>query len=213
VKRTVYQILATVFGVVLILVGIGALAGANFAHGYVHDQLSQEQITMPGGPALESRLRDGSKEKLEPFAGQPMTTGPQAEAYANNFIYDHMLASCGSVTDANGNPVEPIPADKCTYAGIGDVANAARDAGDTDAQAAYNAARDSNFRGSTLRSMLLTAYGFSILGAIAKWVGIGALVVGALLLVLRFTVLNKPETAPAVAKTSTGRGSTPVAHE
>ena len=189
VKKIVYQVLAGVFGIVLIAVGVGALFGANFAHGYVDRQLSQERITMPGEPAMGS-VSPESAEILEQFWGDPMTTGPQAQAYANNFIYDHMLNACADVTDANGNPVDPVPPEQCTYAGIGGAVTAATDAGDANAAEAYQALRTSNFQGSALRSMLLTAYAFWLVGAIAQWVGIAAIVVGVLLLVLRFTVLR-----------------------
>lgn len=40
-QKIVYGVLARVFAVVLVLVGIGAVFGGNFAHGYVTDQLSQ----------------------------------------------------------------------------------------------------------------------------------------------------------------------------
>ena len=46
-QKIVYGVLARVFAVVLLLVGIGAIVGGNFAHSYVSDQLSQEKIEMP----------------------------------------------------------------------------------------------------------------------------------------------------------------------
>lgn len=194
-RKTVYQVLAGVFGIVLIVVGIGALFGAGYAHGYVDKQLTQERITMSGEGAMVTVTEESAKI-LEPFWGEQMSTGAHAEAYANNFIYDHMQNSCANVTDANGNPLDPIDPEQCTYAGIGAAVTAATEAGDEDAAAAYQALRTSNFQGSALRSMLLTAYAFSLVGSIAKWAGIGAIALGAILLILRFTVL-KGEAAPA----------------
>jgi hypothetical protein len=92
-----------------------------------------------------------------------MTTGDQAECYANHFIGLHLQSIGGGKT----------------YAELGAVATdlqnqikAAQTAGDTakvtDLQAqltASNAARATVFQGESLRGMLLTAYGFSQLGA------------------------------------------------
>ena len=81
------------FGLALtvFLVVAGALLtwGSSFVGNQVHDQLAVQDITMPSGAALDA-LPPADKAALEPYAGQPMTTGPQAEAYANHFILVHM---------------------------------------------------------------------------------------------------------------------------
>jgi hypothetical protein len=192
-KNVVYEVLAKVFGVVLVLVGIGAIFGGMYAHGYVTDQLSQEKISMPTADGIKA-LPQASKDALTPFVGQTMTEGPQAQAYANNYIWEHMQTACAAVKDADGKELPAVPADKCTYAGIGTVANAATDA---KAKAAYQALRTSNFQGDALRSMLLTAYAFWLIGSIALWVGIAALVVGIALLVWGFVLLPKKNATPA----------------
>ncbi len=167
-----------------------------YAHGYVTTQLTQEKIAMPQAEAIKA-LPQASKDALSPWANSPqmMTNGEQAQAYANNYIWEHMQTACAAVKDASGKELPAVPADKCTYAGIGTVANAATDPA---AKAAYTALRTSNFQGDALRSMLLTAYAFWLIGSIALYVGIAFVVIGIALLVLGFVVLPKKATTPAV---------------
>ena len=185
-KTVVYRVLAQVFGVVLLVVGVGALAGGLYAHSYVSAQLSQEKIAMPAAAAYKT-LPQASQDALAPYAGQPMTTGDEAQAYANHYIWEHMNAACATVKDANGNAVPAIPADKCTYAGVGGVVSATTDATQ---KAAYSAVRNTLFQGDTLRTSLLTAYAFWLVGTIAIWVAVGAFVVGVILLALSLTVFK-----------------------
>lgn len=162
-----------VVALVALLAAVGLYAGGNYAHSYVSSQLAQESITMPGGDGLKGLPKD-SQDALAPYADQQMTTGPQAEAYANNYIYQHMKEACNNVKTADGTAVTAVPADKCTYAGIGAVARGEKN---PDALAAYNALRASNFQGDALRSMLLTAYAFWTVGTIAlvaSWVALAA---------------------------------------
>lgn len=181
-KNVVLETLAKVFGVVLLVVGIGALIGGNFAHSYVTDQLSQENISMPTEESI-ANLPEESQDALRPFLGQKMTTGDQAQAFANNYIYEHMQTQCKTVKDAAGNELPAV--EDCTYAGLG---AAVRNADTDAAKAAYQKLRDTNFQGSTLRSMLLTSYAFWLVGSIAWWAGIACLVLGVVLLALGFAV-------------------------
>lgn len=194
-KTVVYRVLSQVFGVVLLIVGVGALAGGLFAHGYVSDQLSQEKITMPAEAGYKT-LPQASQDALKPFAGQPMTTGEEAQAYANSFIWEHMNSACATVKDANGNAVPAIPAEKCTYSGVGGVVSATTDPAQ---KAAYSAVRNTLFQGEALRTSLLTAYAFWLVGSIAIWVAVAAFVIGAALLVLSFTVFKNKAGATSVA--------------
>lgn len=86
-KKSIYQALAQIFAVLFLIVGIGAVFGGNYAHNFVTDQLEQEKIVMPEGAAITSLKDQASQEALKPYAGQPLTTGPQAKAYADNFIW------------------------------------------------------------------------------------------------------------------------------
>lgn len=167
---TVKRIMAKVFAVVLLLVGIGALVGGNYAHHYVRDQLAQEKITMPAGAQLTEQEM---KDNLTKYAGQQMTTGPQAEAFANHYLWLHMMKQSNGKTyeEVSGDYVKMTDAQKASAAGI--------KAGQL---------RQSLFMGDSLRSMLLTAYAFWLVGTIAIWAGIGCLVLGLLLAALGWFV-------------------------
>lgn len=198
-KTIVYRVLSQVFGVILLAVGVFALVAGLYAHNYVSDQLSQEKITMPVEAAYKT-LPQASQDALKPFAGQAMTTGDQAQAFANHYIWEHMNAGCKAVKDANGNAVPAVPADKCTYSGVGAVVSATTD---PTQKAAYSALRNTLFQGDTLRTSLLTAYAFWLIGTIAVWVGVVALVLGVVLLALSFTVFKNKGTATAAPQAET----------
>ena len=185
-KTVVYRVLSQVLGVILLAVGVFALVAGLYAHSYVSDQLSQEKITMPAQAAYKT-LPQASQDALAPYAGQPMTTGDQAQAFANHYIWEHMNNACTAVKDANGNAVPSVPADKCNYSGLGSVVSATTDPAQ---KAAYTAVRNTLFQGDTLRTSLLTAYAFWLIGTIAVWIGIIALVLGVVLLALSLTVFK-----------------------
>ncbi len=181
-SRTVYQALSRVFAVVLAVAGIGLAFGGNFAHGFVTDQLSQQKIVMPSGASLTSQ---DMKDTLGKYAGKPMTTGPQAEAFANHYIQAHMNAA------ADGKTYEEVSGEYIACS-----ADAAKK--DTKECTALGAARQTLFMGNSLRGMLLNAYGWWLLGSIALWVGIGALVLAVILAILGWGVLRSAK-GPATA--------------
>ena len=188
--RAVMRVLAIIVGATLLLAGAFAFGMGSWGRGYVHDQLSQENITMPDQETIDgdTGLSDEDKDALKGFAGEQMTEGAQAQAYANNYIYPHMMHSCTEVTSADGQTTfDAVPADKCTYAGVGGVARAAES---EEASQAYNGLRDSLFRGSMLRGALLNTYGWSILATIGFYAGIALVLAGLGLLVAAFTVLK-----------------------
>ncbi len=172
-ERTVYRVLSQVFAVVLLLVGIAAIWGGTWAHGYVKDQLSSQAITMPAGDALTS---DDMKATLSKYAGTPLDSGPKAEAYANHYILAHMNAS----------------SDGQTYSQVsGQYMQLSKDPSADPAEVEKLAGlRQSLFMGSSLRGLLLTAYAWSLVGTIALWVGIGAIVVAVILAILGWFVLR-----------------------
>ena len=162
----------------LVLIGMGVIAaivfavaggllmwGSNFAEDYVYDELSSQNVVFPDAASL----RDDGRADLVDFAGQKVTTGDEAEAYAS-LIGTHM---------------EGI-ADGQTYAEIDDrgAAQAVTDAQENGAspeeiaqlQATANqlkGQRDSLFRGETLRGLLLTSFAWATVGTvagIAAWV-------------------------------------------
>jgi hypothetical protein len=160
-KTVVYRALSMVFGVIALAVGIFALVAGLYAHSYVSGQLGQEKITMPAEASYKT-LPQASQDALKPYAGQAMTTGDEAQAFANHYIWEHMSAACT----------------------------------DTTQKAAYTALRSTLFQGDTLRTALLTAYAFWLIGTIVLWIGVIALVVGVALLVLAFTIFKDKGVAP-----------------
>ncbi len=156
-RRKVFDILASAGGallvVVLLVAGALLLWGASFANSNVHDQLAQQEIFFPakGSPALASPKIG---PYLDQYAGQQLTTGPQAEAYANHFIAVHL---------------SELP-----YGGVYSKLSAQSLAHPNDAKLA--ALTETSFRGTTLRGLLLEAYGFWTFGQIAFWAAIAAFV-------------------------------------
>lgn len=140
----------------LVIVGIVAVFGGHYARGVVHDQLTPQQITFPakGDPEL---LPGVAK-----YAGQQLTTGAQAKAYANDFIGVHVKKIAGGKTYAQ-------------------VSAAAMAAPKDQALAGQKAAL---FQGETLRGLLLGAWGWSVVATIATLAGWLLIALGAVLFVL-----------------------------
>ena len=163
-KRRTVDLVASVGGLliaaILLVGGLVLSANASFAKTYVADQLGQQNITFPAAEELTDE--EQATACLVEYAGQPMTTGKQAECYANNFIGLHLQGIAGGKT----------------YAELGDVQSELRaqvaeaqeaespDLADLQAELqTVNQQRDTVFKGETLRGLLLTSYGFSELGA------------------------------------------------
>jgi hypothetical protein len=146
-RRTLDLIFATggLFVAALILVlGLVLQNQATFAKNYVHNQLAQQQITFTPANFLKA---NENAPCLKQNAGKLMTTGKQAECYANHYIAVHL-------GEVNGGK---------TYAQTSNDLRALPDQNSPDAKA-LSAKVDTLFRGETLRGLLLTSYGFSIFG-------------------------------------------------
>lgn len=140
----------------LVIVGIVAVFGGHYARTVVHDQLAPQQITFPAknDPAL---LPGVAK-----YAGQTLTTGAQAKAYANDFIGVHVKKIAGGKTYAQ-------------------VSAAAMAAPKDQVLAGQKAAL---FQGETLRGLLLGAWGWSVVATIATLAGWLLIGLGAVLFLL-----------------------------
>ncbi|MER7279172.1 hypothetical protein ABT369_32510 [Dactylosporangium sp. NPDC000244] len=164
----------------LLVAGIVLTSNANFANDYVKSQLGQQQITFKTADTLTAEERQSAC--LVRYAGQQLNSGKQAECYANEFIGLHLKSIAGGKT----------------YAQLGDVQTElkakladAQKAGDTAAVATVqqqitdtNTARETVFKGETLRGLLLTSYGFSEFGAKAAQAALVAYLAAGLLLLL-----------------------------
>ena len=148
---------------ILLVGGLVFTSNANFAKTYVADQLGQQKITFK----TADTLTDEEKQRacLVEYAGQALTSGKQAECYANNFIGLHLEGIAGGKTYAELGDVQIDLKAKIAEAQKTNAANLA----DLQAQlTAANGQRETVFKGETLRGLLLTSYGFSELGAKAE---------------------------------------------
>lgn len=154
--------------IVLLVSGALLFVGYNFANNNVKTQLSEQKITMPSGPAIQDpRIQP----YLAKYAGQPMTNGAQAEAYANHFIKVHVSDT------GKGTPYAGM-----TYAQLGTYQRAHSE--DT----TVTQARETVFKGETLRGLLLNAYAFWKVGQIALLAGIASFALAGVMAIL--TVLG-----------------------
>ena len=132
-----------------------AFWASSFATSTVHDQLAAQQIFFPpaGSPALAS-LPKSDDAAMTQYAGQELLTGQQAQVYANSFINVHLNEIAGGQT----------------YSQL----SSAAQADPTNTKLAGQVA--TIFKGTTLRSMLLNAYGWGQIGMFAGYAAIGLLI-------------------------------------
>ncbi len=155
-KLTGLTSIAMVAALGILIVGIIAVLGGSYDKKVVHDQLVPQKIFFPaaGSPALLPGVKQ--------YAGQQLTTGSQAKAYANNFINVHLSKIAGGQT----------------YAQVSTAALAAP----TNTKLAEEKA--TLFQGETLRGLLLNAWGWSLVGTIATLAGWILIGLGAILFLL-----------------------------
>jgi hypothetical protein len=157
--------------VAVLLAAGGLLTWAHvFIDNQVHDQLSMQGITMPAKADLETQAQH---DALDKYAGQELTTGPQAKAFADSYILVHMNAASGGKTyeDISGQ-----------YVGLSDADKASPDG------QALAGLRQTLFMGDTLRGLLLYGYAFATMGTIALYAAIASF--GGALLFLILSVLG-----------------------
>jgi len=171
VKRKTFDMILTAGGGVLVVVLLAAgglgMWGYSFANSNVHNQLAAQDITFPTRAEF-AQAKPGTEitpqmlPYLLQYAGQQLTTGAQAEAYANHFIANHLAA---------------MP-----YNGVYATVSAASRANPTNAKLAAEV--QTVFTGTTLRGLLLEAYAFSVIATIAFWAGIAAFALAGIMAIL-----------------------------
>jgi hypothetical protein len=172
-RRKSFDLLVSIGGALLtlVLVAAGALMfwGYTYANHTVTTQLSAQEIYFPTKAELAqakypppggfSEVTPAMVPYLEPYAGQQLTTGAQAETYANHFIANHLEMIGGGKTYSQlSAQAMALPKGSAAYS-------------------AAEATAQTMFQGTTLRSMLLNAYGWWQMGQIAFY---GAIVAWAL---------------------------------
>lgn len=174
-RRTLDLVFAGGGIVVAILLVVLAFAVATqyaFASDYVKTELTAQKITFTAADKLtaeEKSWKPGSA-CLTTYAGQLMQSGPQAECYASYYIALHMEEAAKTA----GFPGATYATLGATRTELTAQVTAAKAKGDTaaaaDAQKKFDAAtalRTTMQTGETLRGLLLTTYGFSVLGDLA----------------------------------------------
>jgi hypothetical protein len=179
-RRRTFDALVSAAGLllaaVLVVAGVLLTWGHSYANNQVTSQLSAQKIVFPTTSSPEFKiLPAANRAQMAKYAGQTMTTGAQAEVYANYFIARHLFLIGGGKTYSQLS-AESLAQPK-NVALAGQVQTV--------------------FRGTTLRSMLLEAYGFWQFGQIALIAAIASYIAAGLMLVLSiFGFVHLRRTAP-----------------
>ena len=156
------------FAVAAILLVAGGLLtwGSAYVHNTVQGQLSAQQIYFPPQAAFAhakagTEITPSMIPSVSQYAGEQMLTGQQAEAYADHFIAVHLSEIGGGKTYSQLS-TEAIAQPK-NVALAGQVATV--------------------FKGESLRSMLLNAYGWWKVSQITYIAALAAFALGGLALI------------------------------
>lgn len=147
-------------GIFLLIAAVLLNWGYSFADNTVTSQLAAQKIFFP--EAASPTMTAEGFPALQQYGGMQLTTGKQAQMYADYYIAEHIKNIAGGKTYsevsalARANPTDAVLADQV----------------------------QTLFRGEALRGQLLTAYGFWQLGQIAKIGAVVTLIGGLLLLLL-----------------------------
>jgi hypothetical protein len=117
--------------------------GSAYVHNTVQSQLAAQQITFPPAsafahPKAGTEITPSMIPSVSQYAGQQLLTGQQAEAYADHFIAVHIANMGGGKTYSQLSAESLAQPNNTKLAGLVDTV----------------------FKGETLRSMLLNAYGW-----------------------------------------------------
>jgi hypothetical protein len=186
-RRNTINMLLAAAGVLMLAVGGLLLWGSSYIHNEVTSQLSAQQVYFPPAqafahPKAGTEITPSMIPSVSQYAGQQLLTGQQAEAYADHFIAVHLQEIGGGLTYAQlSAKAMALPATSPKYA-------------------ALEAQVQTVFRGDTLRSMLLNAFGWwkvsqiSYIIALATF-GLGAIALGAGSFGLAWSGFRRPQTA------------------
>ena len=168
-----------VVAVILLVLGGTAIYGGNFGQDNVSDRLAPQNIMFPPADAMTPE----ETAEVGDFAGATVDTGAEAEAFSR-YIGLHL-------TEVN---------DGATYS---ETSAAAREEGlEPDVAAELQAKADTLFKGESLRSMLLNAYGWWTVSTIAVLAGYAMVIAGlvlGLLAVLGFRHAKRQVPSPIVS--------------
>ena len=178
--------------VLLAVAGGLLLWGSTYVHNTVQNQLAAQQIYFPpqaafAHPKAGTEITPSMIPSVSQYAGQQMLTGQQAEAYADHFIAVHIAEIGGGKTYSQLSALSIAQPNNTTLAG--QVATV--------------------FKGETLRSMLLNAYGWWKVSQITYIAAIIAFALGGLVLLTSLASLTVGEHPEILHEVIDG---TPVTH-
>jgi hypothetical protein len=151
--------------------------GASFANESVTTQLQQQKIVMPDKESAGFKsLSEEAQNALAPFSKLPLTTGQQAQAYADYYIGSHLKGVAGGkvYSEVSGAALAASAKSKAEPANTA-LANEA---------ATLMGQRTTLFMGETLRGLLLYSFAFWQIGQIAMYAAWAAAIGGVLMLLL-----------------------------
>ena len=136
-------IASAVMAVFLFAAGGLLLWGSTYLHNTVQGQLASQQIYFPAEaafahPKAGTEITPSMIPSVSQYAGQQLLTGQQAEAYADHFIAVHIADMSGGKTYSQLSAESLAQPANTTLAGLVNTV----------------------FKGESLRSMLLNAYGW-----------------------------------------------------
>ncbi|HEY5352025.1 MAG TPA: hypothetical protein VIK57_06185 [Streptosporangiaceae bacterium] len=182
-RRKTFDALVSVGGLVLaavlLVAGVLLLWGHSYANNQVATQLSAQKIVFPTTSNAEFKILPAAdRAAMGAYAGQSMTTGAQAKTYADHFIAVHLNIMGKGQTYSQLSGESLAQPKNVALAGLVQTV----------------------FRGTTLRSMLLEAYGFWQFGQIALFGAIASFIGAGLLLILSAIGLVHERRVPAEAE-------------
>jgi hypothetical protein len=161
-SRTTLAAAGAALAAVLLVAGGLLLWGSAYVHNTVQGQLASQQISFPPAaafahPKAGSEITPSMIPSVSQYAGQQMLTGQQAEAYADHFIAVHIANIGGGKTYSQLSAEAQAQPNNTQLAGTVSTV----------------------FKGETLRSMLLNAYGWWKISQITYIISLAAFGLGA----------------------------------
>jgi len=212
VRNRRIAIVSAVLAIVVLVLALILQNQANFSRNYLHDQLAEHGITFT--PVANLLPQQQQVPCLVANAGKPLLTGKQAECYAKYQIgidltlvdggktyfqahYNGFLSRQKYLAAVKANPNDPKNADLLAQA--------------TQADQISN----DLLAGEATKGLLLTGYGFSVMGDRLAQAALAAFIIAGLLLlagiVLFFTPVRKRAGDPAPAMAAANATPTPAA--
>jgi hypothetical protein len=144
-RNSRFTIVIAGFAAAVLLAVAGGLLiwGSAYVHNTVQNQLAAQQIYFPpqsafAHPKAGTEITPNMIPSVSQYAGQQLLTGQQAEAYADHFIAQHVYDMSGGKTYSQLSAESMAQPNNTQLAGLVSTV----------------------FKGETLRSMLLNAYGW-----------------------------------------------------